>query len=369
MGVMEDSMTLYRREMLIFKSHLRTNIIRSAMFPIIFIFFFGAIGSTSFGINVAVVNYANNQQSTAFINSLTTSRVAAITAITTQTDALAMLSSGTVSAVIVILPTFPKTSSGNPAVDVYYSNSNFEATQSIIPFIEQQASSFNTAVQASAVAAAGNTSARLLYGTTSNYTVFLVAGIICMTVAFGMTFGTGMSLITDRQLGNLKSFMISPISKDSIVLSKIMAGATEALLYIAITLIIGAIDGVGIAMGFVGLLWIIAIGIMVAIGFAGISTILASRIEKVEVYTIVAQVIVMPLWFLSGAFFPATSFPSFMQPIVTVDPLTYATQGIRNVMMLGYYPVGQIALDMAVLLGFMAFGIIGSILLFKNYTD
>lgn len=368
MGIMEDSMTLYRREMLIFKSHLRTNIIRSAMFPIIFIFFFGAIGSTTFGINVAVVNYANNAQSTSFINSLTSSRTASITAITTQTDALAMLSSGQVSAVIVILPTFPKTSSGNPSVDVYYSNSNFEATQSIIPFIEEQANGFNTAVQTSAVAQS-NTSARLLYGTTSNYTVFLVGGIICMTIAFGMTFGTGMSLITDRQLGNLKSFIISPISKDSIVLSKIMAGATEALLYIAITLIIGALDGVGIAMGFVGLMWIIVIGIMVAIGFAGISTILASRIEKVEVYTIVAQVIVMPLWFLSGAFFPTTSFPSFMQPIVTADPLTYATQGIRNVMMLGYYPVGQILLDMAILGGFMAFGIIGSILLFKNYTD
>ncbi len=368
MTLIEDTLTLYKREMLIFKSHLRTNIIRSAMFPIIFIFFFGSIGSSSINVNVAVVNYANNPQSLSFINSLTSSRTMSITSLTTQTDALNQLSEGKITAVIVILPSFPKMSAGNPAVDVYYSTSNFEAVQAVLPAIQQAAGSFDSNILANQ-RSYGNTSLRPLYGTTSSYVVFLVGGILSMTVAFGMTFGTGMSLITDRQLGNLKSFLISPISKDSIVLSKILAGATEALLYIAITLIVGSLDGVGIAMGLAGLAWIVIIGIMVAIGFAGISTILASRIGKVEVYTIVAQTIVMPLWFLSGAFFPTTSFPSFMQPIIMVDPLTYATQGIRNVMMLGYYPLAQIALDLGVMTAFMAFGIIGSILLFKSYTD
>ncbi len=366
MTLLEDTLTLYKREMLIFKSHLRTNIIRSAMFPIIFIFFFGSLGSSSTNIHVAVVNYAGNPQSLSFINSLTTSRAISITSVTTQTDALNQLSGSTVTAVIVILPSFPKPSSGNPAVDVYYSTSNFAAVQTILPLIQQEAASAGSTVNVNQQPSA--TSLRPLYGTASNYVVFLVGGIISMTVAFGMTFGTGMSIITDRQLGNLKSFLISPISKNAIVFSKILAGMTEAMLYIAITLLIGMADGVGIAMGFVGLAWIFIIGGLVAVCFAGISVILASRIEKVEVYTIVAQVIVMPLWFLSGAFFPTTAFPSIMQPIVAVDPLTYATQGIRNVMMLGYYPLQAIALDMGVLLSVAAALLIGSVLLFKNYT-
>ncbi len=361
-------MTLYKREMLIFKSHLRTNIIRSAMFPIIFIFFFGSIGSSSINVNVAIVNYANNAQSLSFINSLTSTRTMSVVSLTTQTDALNQLSAGQVTAVIVILPSFPRMSAGNPAVDVYYSTSNFEAVQAVLPVIQQAAGGFGSNILANQQSY-GVTSLRPLFGTTSSYVVFLVGGILSMTVAFGMTFGAGMSIITDRQLGNLKSFLISPISKNSIVLGKILAGATEALLYISITLLVGAMDGVGIAMGLAGLAWIFVIGIMVAIGFAGISTMLAARIEKIEAYTIIAQVIVMPLWFLSGAFFPTTSFPSFMQPIIALDPLTYATQGIRNVMMLGYYPIAQVALDVGVLAAFMAFGIIGSILLFKNYTD
>lgn len=365
---MEDSMTLYKREMLIFKSHLRTNLIRSAIFPVILIFFFGSIGSSTFGVNIAVVNYANNAKASSFINSLTTNRMVSISAITTQTEALDMLSAGKVSVVVVILPSFPSPSSGNPAVDIYYSTANFQAVGGIVPLIQSEAEAAGSTIKLSTVNS-NVASARPLYGTISNYKTFLVGGIISMTVAFGTVFGAGMSLITDRELGNLKSFLISPINKTAIILSKIFSGATQSVLYIAVTLTVGAIDGVSIAMGFVGLLWIFALGLLVALGFAAVTTVLASRIAKIEVYTIIAQVIVMPMWFLSGAFFPTTSLPSFLQPLVAINPMTYATDGIRNVMMLGYYPFNQMILDVGVLSLFVAFGFAASVLLFKSYTD
>jgi ABC-2 type transport system permease protein len=370
MGNIEDTLTLYKREMLIFKSHLRTNIIRSIMFPLIIILFLGSIGSSSFGIKVAIVNYANNPESFAFMNSLVSNRAVSIQSITTQTDALNMLSGGSITAVVVILPSFPKTSNGNPSIDIYYSNSNFAATGTAIPFIEQEAASFGSGSSSQASQSAnGNVSVRPLYGTASSYKVFLIGGIVGMVAAFGTVFGGGISIITDRQLGNLKSFLIAPINSISIVMSKILSGTTQSLLYIILALIIGLLDGASIAMGWVGLGWILLLGVLISLGFAGITTVIASRIEKVEVYAIVANIIVMPMWFLSGAFFPSTSLPTFMQPLATYNPMTYATQGVRDVMMIGYYPLSHMIIDLSALGAFVVVGILLSILLFKNYID
>ena len=82
-----------------------------------------------------------------------------------------------------------------------------------------------------------------------------------------------------------------------------------------------------------------------------------------------ANVIVLPMWFLSGAFFPASSLPSFMRPLSTYNPMTYATQAVRDVMILGYFPANAILIDMSALLAFLVFGIVASVLLFKTHID
>ena len=58
-----------------------------------------------------------------------------------------------------------------------------------------------------------------------------------------------------------------------------------------------------------------------------------------------------------------------MQPFATYNPMTYATQGVRNVMMLGYYPTAQIILDLVALVIFVVIGVIASMLLFKSHID
>ncbi len=372
MSNLEDIATLYKREMLVFKAHMRTNIMRSIIFPIVLIFFFGNIGASTFGVKVAVVNYANNPQSLSFINSLGGNQVVYVSNITTQTEAINLLSSGKVSAVIIILPSFPRTVGGSPSVDVYYSNSNFVATGAMVPYVESLAQQYDSGTEQQPgvmVQAHSNVSARPLYGTAASYKVFLVGGILMMVAAFGTMNGSGMSLISDRELGNLKSFIMSPIHKSSIVLSKMLAGTTQSLLYILLALIIGLLDGATVAMGWLGIAWIFVLGGLVSLGFAGVSTVLAARIAKVEVYALMSTVIIMPLWFLSGAFFPATSLPTFMQPFATYNPMTYATQGVRNVMMLGYYPMSQMLLDLGALGAFVAVGLIASLLLFKSNID
>ncbi len=367
MGLLYDSITIFTREMLIFKSNLRTNVIRSMMFPLIIIIFFGNLGNGISNVPVAVANYANSPTSVQFLNTLQSGSTLTIKAVTNEQEGLNMLRAGSVSALVVILPSFPKTQNGQPSVYIYYANSQFSETGVAIPFIDNAVSKFSG--QTSNVQIQNDVSAVSTQGTNSSYRDFLIAGVILMSVAFGGVFGGGMSIIVDRQLGNIKSFLITPISKNAIVLGKLFSGTVQSTIYGLLALVLGFLLGGSIAMGIAGLIWIIPLIVFVAAAFSGIAIMLGSRIKTIEVYTIIAQTITMPAWFLSGAFFPASSFPSWLQPFNAADPLTYATNGIRDVMLNGFFPLNHIILDFGVVIAFAILGIIVSFGLFKNTIE
>lgn len=367
MGLLHDSVTIFTREMLIFKSNLRTNLIRSMIFPLIIIIFFGNLGNSVTNVPIAVANYANNPASIQFINTLESGSTLSVQAVTNQQEGLDLLRQGTISSLVVILPTFPKPQGGSPSVYVYYSTSQFAESGVAIPTIENAAAQYSTG--ASSVQIESDVNAVSTQGTSSSYRAFLIAGVILMSVAFGGVFGGGMSIIVDRQLGVIKSFLITPISKNAIILGKLFSGTVQSTIYGLLALCIGMLLGGSMAMGVFGLVYIIPLVALVAMAFSGIAIMLGSRIKAVEVYAIIAQTIVMPLWFLSGAFFPASSFPPVLRPFNVVDPLTYATGGIRDVMLNGYFPVGQTLLDFGVVIAFALLGIAVSFRLFKSTID
>lgn len=367
MGLLHDSMTIFTREMLIFKSNLRTNLIRSMIFPLIIIIFFGNLGNAVRNVPIAVANYANTPTSIQFMNALESGSTLSITAVTDQETGLDMLRSGSVSALVVILPSFPKEQGGAPSVYVYYATSQFAESGVAIPAIENAAAKYGNGI--SNVQIESDVNAVSTQGTSSSYRDFLIAGVILMAVAFGSVFSGGMSIIMDRQLGNIKSFLITPISKNAIILGKLFSGTVQSTIYGLLALCIGFLLGGIIAMGPLGLVWIIPLIVLVAMAFSGIAIMLGSRIKTIEVYAIIAQTIVMPLWFLSGAFFPASSFPSYLRPFNIVDPLTYATNGIRDVMLNGFFPISHIVLDFGVVLIFAVIGIVISFMLFKNTIE
>lgn len=373
MGFLEDSMTIFSREMLIFKANLRTNLIRSAMFPLIFIIFFGNIGNGVSHVPIAVVNYANNQQSQQFINALETRPTAQITAITDQASAMNMLYTSQVDAVVVILPQFPSTSgAGAPGVDVYYASSQASSVAAVLPIVESAAQPFG--VQVTTLAQALSQSSTFVdaiptSGANSTYEDFLVAGIIIMSAAFGSVFSGGFSVILDRQLGNMKTFFITPISKNAIILGKLLAGTVQSTLYGFVALALGIVLGAGIAMGAVGLFWILIVTVLVSIAFSAIALLIASRLKAVEVYAIIAQIVVMPAWVLSGAFTPIAAFPPLLQTLSAGDPMTYATNAVRQVMLAGYIVPAQMLLDLAVLGVFSVIVVVLAFAMFKSTID
>lgn len=372
MSTGRDTLSLLRREMIIYMAHLRTNIIRALIFPFILIVIFSNLGNNSaVGITTAVVNYANNPAAASFLSSLQSQNTLHITSVTDLTQAMSMLKSGSASLVLVILPTFPETDGGNPSVQVYHSNSNLAGTAGGISAIEQVAAKYGA--DPSAAIAKGQPAphvaqmvgSNLAYGLQVNYKTFLIGGLIAMVAAFGAIFGGGATLISDRQLGNLKAFLITPISKNAIILSKIFYGTIVSVIGGMLALGLGIAMGGTMAMGIVGLPYILALVVLISLGFSSFTVVLASRVKNIEAYQIFAQVIVLPLWFLSGAFFPVSSMPAWMQPISVVDPMTYATAGIRYVMLSGYYPIQAFMTDAAALLLFFGLGFALSFLLFK----
>jgi ABC-2 type transport system permease protein len=187
-----------------------------------------------------------------------------------------------------------------------------------------------------------------------------------MVAAFGTIFGAGASLITDRQIGNLKLFLMTPISSTSLILGKAIYGTTTAMIYAALAILIAFMLGATVAQGVVGIIFILLITLVLSFGLSSLALVLASKIKKFEMYTILGNVMVLPLWFLSGAFFPSSSMPTWMQYISAADPLTYAVNGIRGFMLTTYYPVTSILIDFALLAVFAIVMFTLAVKLFKN---
>ncbi len=370
-------MILYRREIIIYKANLRTNLVRAIIFPLIILLIFGSLGSSVKGVPVEIVNYANNQKSLQFINNLQQQNVVTVKSVTTEYQALKDLSSGRVDVVVVILPSFPNSGTNTPSIYVYYSN-NYVNLGSSLQQISVTASAFgakaNAALQQGFLLNTNQppqstVSLNPTYGTQGSYKSFIAGGVIGMVVVFGSMFGGGMSIITDRQLGNLKAFLITPVQRASLVLSKIFIGTTTSLINAFVMLGLIFAFGINIAMGLVGIIWILVLSMIAAFGFSAVTSILASRINKIEVYAIAAQTITLPLWFASGAFSPVSALPSWLQPLSAVDPLTYMTIGIRDVMINGYYPIGAIELHLTLLIAFAIVATIISIKVFKTRIE
>lgn len=362
--------------MIIYAAHLRTNIIRALIFPFILIVIFSNLGNNSaVGIQTAVVNYANNQQSASFLSALQSQNTLHVTSSTDLATAMSMLKSGSVDLVVVILPTFPNHDGGNPSVQVYHSNSNLAGTAGGLSIIEQTAAKYGanpssaTGDPQSLSQISSLVGSNLAYGFQISYKTFLIGGLVAMVAAFGAIFGGGATLISDRQLGNLKAFLITPVSKNAIILSKIFYGTIVAVIGGMLALGMGIAMGGGMAMGLAGLPYIFVLVTLISLGFSSFTVVLASRLKNIEAYQIFAQVLVMPLWFISGAFFPVSSMPAWMQPLSTIDPMTYATTGIRYVMLSGYYPLQAFTTDVVALLLFFAVGFALSFMLFKTRIE
>jgi ABC-2 type transport system permease protein len=156
---------------------------------------------------------------------------------------------------------------------------------------------------------------------------FIYPGILCMTVMFTAMFSAA-SIVWDREFGFLREMMVAPVRRSSIVIGKVLGGATVAsfqgLIVLAIAGLVHVPYNAGLIFGVLGLQLLLAFTIT-AFGMA-----VAIRIKQMQSFMGVMQMIVMPLYFLSGALFPASGLPTWLTILNRLDPLAYAVDPMRR---------------------------------------
>lgn len=161
----------------------------------------------------------------------------------------------------------------------------------------------------------------------TGYLEYLYPGMIILVILFTAIFAT-ISVIEDRKVGFLQGVLVAPVSRISIVLGQALGGATLALFQGVLFLALAPLAGVSLTV-----LSILAGTISMAlISFAltSVGLIIAWRMESIQGFHAVMNLILMPLWFLSGAFFPAIGLPSWLLWLMRLNPLTYGMAALRN---------------------------------------
>jgi len=159
------------------------------------------------------------------------------------------------------------------------------------------------------------------------YVMFLVPGMVAMSVLFTSVF-SGIQIIWDKQFGFLKETLVAPVSRLEIMFGQTVGGATTAVIQGIILMVLAVLLGLRIEnpAGF-----FIALGFMILVGiaFTAFGIAIASRMEDMTGFQLIMNFVVFPLFGLSGALFPISSLPAWLEPVTLIDPLTYGVEGIR----------------------------------------
>jgi ABC-2 type transport system permease protein len=161
-----------------------------------------------------------------------------------------------------------------------------------------------------------------------NLKTFLYPGILAMAVLFTAMFSAA-SIVWDREFGFLREMLVAPVRRSSLVIGKCLGGATVAGFQGIIVIAIAGLVGVPYAPTLI--LAVFGIQLLLAFTITSFGVMMAARVRQMQSFMALTQMLVLPLYFLSGAMFPASNLPTWLTVVNRIDPLTYAVDPIRRV--------------------------------------
>jgi ABC-2 type transport system permease protein len=156
---------------------------------------------------------------------------------------------------------------------------------------------------------------------------FIYPGILCIAVMFTAMFSAA-SIVWDREFGFLREMMVAPVRRSSILIGKCLGGATVASFQGVIVLCLaGAVD---VPYEPSLILGVFALQLLLAFAITAFGVMVAVRIKQMQSFMGVMQMVVMPMFFISGALFPVSGLPGWLAVLNRLDPLTYAVDPMRR---------------------------------------
>jgi len=174
----------------------------------------------------------------------------------------------------------------------------------------------------------------------AGYANYFLPGVAVMILLFTAIFST-ISIIEDRREGFLQAVLVSPIPRFSLVLGKVLGGSIlaviQALVFVGIAPLLAGVGAVSpVSLDLPWMTWAVAVAWMGLLAFllTSLGYLIAWPMESTQGFHAVMSVFLMPMWLLSGAFFPVPG-QGWLAWIMRANPLTYGLAGLRRLMSTG----------------------------------
>lgn len=163
-----------------------------------------------------------------------------------------------------------------------------------------------------------------------DYRAFIYPGVISLSLLFSATFA-GITIVFDRQIGFFKAVLVAPVPRSAIGIGKVVSGALQALMQGLVLLCF--LPFMKIQVSVMSIVLVIPAMVLAALTFSSLGVAMAARFTSTNVFPIMSNAVMLPMFFLSGSMYPLKPAPVWMQRLAHLDPVAYAVDLLRGALL------------------------------------
>jgi len=371
--IMKDSYHVMAKDLLEFRRN-KMQLAALVMMPLIFLVMFGFIfpsGNTQQHMPMGIVNLDQGQASHEFIAQLDlmnqNTSFMDFTNYSSVDEAKTQINQGKIYGAFIIPPGFSENLTTGKSGDftVYIDNSNPQSATQIQQVLSSTVNGLNDMkAQATVLELSKETNQQInpqaiifpyvpRVSTTipgeTNYFNFLAPGLMIMIVMMGVMTGIPEAISKEKELGTFDGMLSAPISQISVIIGKTAALCIRGFLQCVIILGLAMLlFGVTVQGSLLLAFFMLLLGIF---SFIGLGILAISMSGDQASGTMIVNLLMFPMIFLGGVFYPIQQMPGFMQTISQFIPLTYAADAMRKIILLNA-GIGDVLYQMVILIGF-----------------
>ena len=168
---------------------------------------------------------------------------------------------------------------------------------------------------------------------TADYFSYMAMGMVAFTTVFTSAF-VGISVVFDRRLGFMNKVLSTPVARSVIIISKVLSASIRSMFQAGIVTGLAYLIGLKLGANFTvfSVFGVFAMVFLLSFGLASLFTAITLRTSRMETPQALIQLVTLPLMFASSAYFPIDKMPDWLQAVANVNPISYAIDAVRRLM-------------------------------------